>query len=188
MIWSYDVDFILFCILRDSSTCCLRQLLQELNVPFVQSRFLNRPVGRIRPRLTKLVRIELHDIAPEPTLSYRAVTRRRVMVDDAHLSDEADYAPLIRAPFYRPPRTIRAEKLISPVASTTSPLSSHSRKNIPLSFFQNSCFSIPVPPRLRDASRSSRTWRRDAVGVSMLQRGFPAQTNSSDAHGQVAWS
>ena len=46
------------------------------------------------------------------------------------------------------------------------------------------------PSRLdqRGASRSSRTLRRDAVGVSVLQRGCPTPTNSIDAHGQVAWS
>jgi hypothetical protein len=45
------------------------------------------------------------------------------------------------------------------------------------------------PSRLdrRGASRSSRTLRRDAVGVSMLQRGLSAPTNNVDAHGQVAW-
>jgi hypothetical protein len=49
--------------------------------------------------------------------------------------------------------------------------------------------SLP-PSRLdkRGASRSSRTLRRDAVGVSMLQRGLSAPTNDVDAHGQVAWS
>jgi hypothetical protein len=46
----------------------------------------------------------------------------------------------------------------------------------------------PVPSHMRGASRSSRTLRRDAVGVSMLQRGLSMPTNSVDAHGQVAWS
>ena len=41
---------------------------------------------------------------------------------------------------------------------------------------------------MRGASRSSRTLRRDAVGVSMLQRGLSMPTNDVDAHGQVAWS
>ena len=51
-------------------------------------------------------------------------------------------------------------------------------------------YDLLSPSRLdqRGASRSSRTLRRDAVGVSMLQRGLSMPTNDVDAHGQVAWS
>jgi len=51
-------------------------------------------------------------------------------------------------------------------------------------------YDLLSPSRLdqRGASRSSRTLRRDAVGVSMLQRGFTRADEQLDAHGQVAWS
>ncbi|MGC2774055.1 MAG: hypothetical protein WA418_00300 [Bradyrhizobium sp.] len=65
----------------------------------------------------------------------------------------------------------RAEKLISRATSITSPLSSPARKNILLSFFRIQYIFTPSRLDTRGASRSSRTLRRDAVGVSMLQRG-----------------
>ena len=54
--------------------------------------------------------------------------------------------------------------------SRSSPLT----KNISLSFFPKLMSLDAVPPHMRGASRSSRTLRRDAVGVSMLQRGCHA--------------
>jgi hypothetical protein len=54
--------------------------------------------------------------------------------------------------------------------SRSSPLT----KNISLSFFPKLMSLGAVPPHMRGASRSSRTLRRDAVGVSMLQRGCHA--------------
>jgi hypothetical protein len=55
-------------------------------------------------------------------------------------------------------------------ASNGSPLSSPVAKNISISVFPKSMSLDAVPPHMRGATRSSRTSRRDAVGVSMLQR------------------
>ena len=82
----------------------------------------------------------------------------------------------------------RAKKRILRAVSNRSPLSSPQGKIILFLFIRN--YDCMQPSRLdrRGASRSSRTWRRDAVGVSMLQRGLSMPTNDVDAHGQVAWS
>jgi hypothetical protein len=67
----------------------------------------------------------------------------------------------------------RAKTRISRAGSSRSsslPLA----RNISLSFYQNLWLGHAVPSHLRGASRSSRTLRRDAVGVSMLQRGLHA--------------
>ena len=71
-------------------------------------------------------------------------------------------------------KTRCAKKLILLAVSDGSPLSSPVAKNISISLFPKSMSLDAVPPHLRGATRSSRTSRRDAVGVSMLQRGCHA--------------
>jgi hypothetical protein len=47
---------------------------------------------------------------------------------------------------------------------------------------------LPVPPHQRGVSRSSRAWRRDAVGASDCSVGSSCADERSGAHGQAVWS
>jgi hypothetical protein len=53
------------------------------------------------------------------------------------------------------------------------------RRKISISFFQNSCLSHSRPVSHEGVSQSSRTSRRDAVGVLVLQRGFPCRRTAT---------
>jgi hypothetical protein len=66
-----------------------------------------------------------------------------------------------------------------PAATDLAPLSSPSDKNKLLSLLQNLWFDLPVPPRERDVSRSSRTSGAGYDGLSELQRAGRVRTNSS---------
>jgi hypothetical protein len=68
-------------------------------------------------------------------------------------------------------KTACAKKLILQAASSGSPRPVRFRKIFLFRFFRNWCLLMPSRLDMRGASRSSRTLRRDAVGVSMLQRG-----------------
>jgi hypothetical protein len=73
-----------------------------------------------------------------------------------------------------PPKTICAKKLILRAASNGSACPVLLREIFRFRFFPKLMSLDAVPPHMRGASRSSRTLRRDAVGVSMLQRGCHA--------------
>ncbi|GLH78091.1 hypothetical protein SSBR45G_29990 [Bradyrhizobium sp. SSBR45G] len=67
--------------------------------------------------------------------------------------------------------------------------SNPSRKNIFLSFYQNSWFSLPVPSRKEGRFAVVTNVDAGCGGrVDVAAWGNPAPTNGSDAHGQVAWS
>jgi hypothetical protein len=63
-----------------------------------------------------------------------------------------------------------------------------SRSNFLFLFFGNHATTLATPPHQRGVSRSSRTWRRDAVGASDCSVGSSCADERPGAHGQAVWS
>ena len=62
------------------------------------------------------------------------------------------------------------------------PVQSHSQKYFPSRLTQITSISLAVPSHMRGVSRSSRTWKRDAVDAAARL------TKRADADGEVVWS